>query len=236
MELDPPQAPSAPPGPAAAPAGPPPTPHQEGSAFIQALKGVGLLKELTDGLHAALIERLPSVGDVDVRRMELLRLYYIESPNDGGDARRGADGFLLHDSEKPETARELVARMAKLTPELAPVSLERIGTDDGPLVIRSGAETFSAVNESEEDLDTDEIDLSELDAAPTVAVRALIRAMNILLDRIDRRERFVLLCSDGTRECYARLSLGDALALCAAGHLDDVDDEAVLDLGAWGRG
>jgi len=235
MELDPPQAPSAPPGPAA-PAGPPPTPHQEGSAFIQALKDVGLLKELTDGLHSALIERLPSVDDVDVRRMELLRLYYVESPQDGGEARRAADRFILHDSEHPESARQLVDRIAKLIPEIQPVSLERIGTDDGPLVVRSGADTFSAVNESEEDLDTDEIDLSELEAAPTVTVRAIFRAMNILLDRIEARDRFVLLCSDGQRECYVQLSLGDALSLCAAGHLDDDDDEAVLDLGAWGRG
>lgn len=234
MELDPPQEASVPPGPPSA--APPPTPHQEGSAFIQALKGVGLLKELNEGLHAALMERLPSVDDVDVRRMELLRLYYLEAPKDGGHARRSADRFLLHDSEQPESARELVARIAELTPELHPVSLERIGTDDGPLVIRSGPETFSAVNEAEEDLDTDEIDLSELEAAPTVAVRALFRAFNILLDRIENRDRFVLLCSDGTRECYARLSLGDALSLCAAGHLDDEDDEEVLDLGAWGRG
>ena len=234
MELDPPQAPSAPPGPAAA-AAPPPTPHQQGSAFIQALKSVGLLKELTDGLHSALIERLPSVDDVDVRRMELLRLYYVESPQDGGEARRAADSFILHDAEQPESARQLVARIAKLVPDLQPVSLERIGTDDGPLVIRSGPEIFSAVNESEEDLDTDEIDLSELDAAPTVAVRALFRAMNILLDRTDQEDRFVLLCSDGTRECYTRLSLGDALSLCTNGHLDDEDDELVLDMGAWGR-
>lgn len=195
-----------------------------------------MLKELTDGLHAALIERLPSVDDVDMRRMELLRLYYVESPQDGGDARRAVDSFLLYDSEQPESARQLVARIAKLVPDVPAVSLERIGTDDGPLVIRSGPDTFSAVNETEEDLDTDEIDLSELEAAPTVTVRALFRAFNILLDRVDARDRFVLLCSDGTRECYARLSLGDALSLCANGHLDDDDDEAVLDLGAWGRG
>ncbi len=195
-----------------------------------------MLKELTEGLHAALIERLPSVDDVDVRRMELLRLYYVESPQDGGEARRAADSFILHDSEQPESARQLVARIARLVPDVPAVSLERIGTDDGPLVIRSGPDTFSAVNESEEDLDTDEIDLSELEAAPTVAVRALFRAFNILLDRVDARDRFVLLCSDGTRECYARLSLADALSLCAAGHLDDDEDEAVLDLGAWGRG
>ncbi len=204
--------------------------------FIDALRGVGLLAELNDGLHAALIERLPSVDDVDVRRMELLRLYYQEAPADGGAARRTADRFVLHDSAQPESAGQLVVRIAELTPELHPISLERIGTDDGPLVIRSGPETFSAVNEAEEDLDTDEIDLSELEAAPTVAVRALFRAINILLDHIQNRDRFVLLCSDGTRECYVRLSLADALGLCAAGHLDDTDDEAVLDLGAWGRG
>ena len=87
----------------------------------------------------------------------------------------------------------------------------------------------------DDDLDTGQIDLSELDASPTVAVQALVRAVNILLDREDVRERFVLLCCDGRRECYVRVSLADALALCTAGHLASDEDEAVLDLGAWGR-
>jgi hypothetical protein len=203
-------------------------------AFVRALREADLLKDLNEGLLAAFMERLPK-GDPDVRRVELLRLYYLEANDGDRERRQAADRFVMHDVDKPQSAAALIERIATCTPEIAPLSLERIGTDDGPLVIRSKDDAFSAVNESEEDLDTDEIDLSELDASPTVAVRAIFRAVNILLDRQSIRERYVLVCADGSRECYAALSLADALKLCAAGHLEDHDDEAVLDLGAWGR-
>lgn len=231
MELDPPQeAVSGPP-----PAAPPPTPAESGAAFIESLRTVGKLGDLSEGLLSALLERLPLTGDEDERRVELLRLYYVEAPADGGLARRTADRVVIHAADTGQSARDVVQALAACAPELGTLSLQRIGTDDGPLVIRNSADTFSAVNESEEDLDTDQIDLTELESSPTVTVRALVRAVNILLDRVQVRERFVLVCCDGRRECYARLSLADALALCGAGVLDDDDDEAVLDLGAWGR-
>ncbi len=234
MELDPPQETVS--GPPPSVGGPPPTPVETGAAFISALRDVGLLGDLNDGLLNALLERLPPTHDEDVRRTELMRLYYVEAPSDGGVARRTKDRLLLHDAESGDSAREIVRRLVECSPEVGALSLERIGTDDGPLVLRTRSDTFSAVLEADDDdLDTGQIDLSELDASPTVAVQALVRAVNILLDREDVRERFVLLCCDGRRECYVRVSLADALALCTAGHLASDEDEAVLDLGAWGR-
>ena len=127
-----------------------------------------------------------------------------------------------------------MVRLGAITPELGPDTLERIGSDDGPLVLRAG-EHLAAVTdpEEEEELDTGPIDLSELEESATITVRGLVRAVNILLDRFGVRERLVPLPSDGRREAYGALPVAEAMTLCRAGALDVTNAERLFDLAAW---
>jgi hypothetical protein len=196
---------------------------------------VGLLGEMTDALLAIFQETASSTTDADARRLDLLVRYY----HANGDAevmrrRRLADRFFLHDADVPASARDLVERLAALAPELGRVTLERIGSDDGPLVLRAG-EHLAAVTDPEEDeeLDTGQVDLTELEEAASITVRGLVRAQNILLDRFGIRERLVPLPSDGRREAYVALAVAEAMNLCRDGGLDVSNAERLFDLAAW---
>jgi hypothetical protein len=123
-----------------------------------------------------------------------------------------------------------------VAPELARLRFERIGTDDGPLVLRIG-EHICAVDEGEDDDDVgpgeeQDVDLSALDGA-SVTVRNLVRAANVLLDREGVERRFILLRCDGRREAFCGLDLNRAMELCSLGLLEEKSASRLLEFGGW---
>lgn len=201
-------------------------------AFVGSLQEAGLLSELSPELLSKLQARSGAQDD-DARRLDIVVAYFGGSDSEGSALRRIAqDRFFLHRDDDETSAKELVVRLAALTPEVGGVNLERIGSDEGPLVLRAG-EHFSAVADEEEHLDTGEIDLSELDASPTVMVRSLVGAINVLLERCDVRQRLIPLPGDGKREAYVAAGVAEAMILCQAGCLEEDDPEQLMDFCGW---
>ncbi len=211
---------------------PPPTPAQQDRAFTERLRGAGLLGELTDGLLEVLLERVDPGGDEQARRLDLLSLYYEGSGDPEVAARRAAvDRWLLHRDGEAANAHAIVRRLASLAVELGPVGLERIGSVDGPLVVRAG-EHLSAVTDGEEDIDADAGDPHAAEPE-TITVRGLVRALNVLLDRHQVRTRWVALASDGRREAFVTLGVAEAMLLCRSGDLEHASPEEVIEFAAW---
>ncbi|NOY92232.1 MAG: hypothetical protein GXP55_13645 [Deltaproteobacteria bacterium] len=203
---------------------PPPLPEEEDRLFFTALSEAGVLEELGDTLRLVLSEQA-GVGDEEKRRLDLVELYYAAS----GDAetckrRRLQDRFFAHHDDQATSAKDLVAGLREVLPEISQVHLARIGGDDGPLVLRSG-ELFAAV--------ADELDEDPEEDGGEVTVRGLVHAMNVLLDRVGVRERLVALPGDGQREVYVGLPLASAMVLCRDGLLDADDPEELMDSAAW---
>lgn len=144
---------------------------------------------------------------VDSRRMDILELYY-RGNDDASVAsrRRGSDRFFMHNDHFSVNAHQLVALLADLNPELGSVKLQRIGAQSGPLVLRAG-EHFSAI------MDEDD----EVAEADTIAVRALVRAINGLLAKAEVTERLVLLVPDESRELYVGVTEQGAMTLLQGG-------------------
>ncbi len=209
----------------------------EDQVLVRALQAVGLVAELDD---EELLRVASEAGEDerDARRVSLLELYYdAGGDRDAARRRRGTDRFFLQRVGEPATAAGLVARLTALAPELDEVSMERIGGEDGPLVLRAGENVAAVLDDYEEEADTGELDLAEAEAqkraVPMVTVRGLVRAINILLDRADVRTRLVALQGDDEREVYVGLGVTEALQLARDGHLEDEDPEEVMDLGGW---
>lgn len=203
--------------------------------YLEALKAAGLLAEL-DSEELLRIASEVEQPDQEKRRVDMLEIYYAAAGvQESSERRREADRFFLQRVGQPATAAGLVERLAALAPELTGVELERIGGDDGPLVMRCGEHFAAVLDHFEEELDTDQIDLRTLDegTVPMVTIRGLVHALNVLLDRHSVRERLVSLRGDDDREVYVRLDVTSAIALANAGHLEDVDLEDVMDLAAW---
>ncbi len=205
--------------------------------FLDAMSAAGLLEELDEEELLRLASEVGE-GEPDERCVTLLELYY----DAGGDEeaagrRRRKDRFFLQRVDQPATASGLVARLVELTPELAEVTLERIGGGDGPLVLRSGEHFAAVLDDYEEETDTGELDIREAElrksGVPMVTVRGLVHALNVLLDRRGVRERLVALRGDAEREIYAGLGVTEAMQLTRSGCLEDDDAEDVMDLGAW---
>jgi len=224
-----------PPAPSGPVSGPPPTPEATDRSYVRALQGAGLMAELSEMLMAVLLDSVEPHEDEDARHLDLLELYYA-----GGDAedvatrRRAADRFFVHHAEDVVNAHQLVSRLSALVPEIGTVSLERIGSDDGPLVLRAG-EHFSAVVDEpeEEEMDTGQIDLTELEPETSITVRGLVGSINVLLDRNDVRSRLVPLTSDGEREAYVCCGVAEAMVLCRDGYLEAEDPERLMEFCAW---
>lgn len=211
-------------------AGPPPVPEQADGAFFGALREAGLLEELTDGLQMVLFERIGAKNEEE-RRFDIIEMYYAANGDEAARATRiAADRYFAHDDTEPVNAHALVSRLAAVSPELGAVTLERIGSEDGPLVLRAG-DHLSAV--TDEDDDEDEDGLSSDAGSPSITVRGLVRAINVLLDRHEVRERLVELPSDGRREAYVALGLSAAMQLCQADHLEERDPEALMEFAGW---
>lgn len=208
----------------------------EDRAFLDAMRGAGLLSEL-DQEELLRVASEVSDGDTDERCVTMLELYFEAAGDVETSARRRlADRFFIQRMDEPVTATALVSRLVSLTPELDGVTLERIGGDDGPLVLRAG-DHHAAVLDDEDDPDTGEIDLRAAELRKSgvamVTVRGLVRALNVLLDRHGVRERLIAIRGDHEREIYAGLGVTQALSLTRAGYLEDDDAEDVLELGAW---
>ena len=216
---------------------PPPTPSKSDAAYVSALREAGVLKDIGDVLLQVLQERLGASHDAFARRLDLIELYY----QGGGDEEIGRkrvleDRFFCHRSDEPISAHGIVRRIAGVTPELTAVRLERIGagdSDDGPLVLRAGDHLAAVEEHDEADLDTDEIDLNELSDVSTISVRALVGAVNVLLDRHDIRERLVLLPTDGGRESFIATGVTEAMLLCKNGFLEETAPESLIEFGGW---
>lgn len=205
-------------------------------AFFEALQSVGLLAEL-DGDELLRIATEVDELDRDRRRVDYLALYYAAGGAEAtAEARRLSDRFFLQSVGQPATAAGLVTRLAALTPELEGVVLERIGGEDGPLVLRCGDHFAAVLDHFEEEADTDQIDLRDLEAdddVPMVTVRGLVHALNVLLERRGIRERLVSLRGDPHREVYVQLGMAEAARLLRDGYLEDDELEYVMELAAW---
>ncbi len=204
-------------------------------AFLDALRVAGLLAELDDEELLRVASEVEAT-DPDERWVELLELYY-GTPDDARRAARSeADRFFTQRVGQPATASGLVARLSELSPELGGIALERIGGPEGPLVLRAGEHFCAVLDEHEEEMDTDQVDLSDIEGkadVPMVTVRGLVRSTNVLLERHGIRDRLISLRGDDKREIYVRLGVTQAMALCQKGFLEDEEPEDVMELGAW---
>jgi len=120
------------------------------------------------------------------------------------------------------SAHQLLSSLAELNPEIGPVSLQRIGGAEGPLVLRSG-EHFSAVT----DEDDEDAELG------TVAVRALVRALNALLAKAAVDERLVPLVPDEKRELYLGVTEQGAMTLLQGGCTELTAVAALREFAGW---
>lgn len=212
----------------------------EDLVFLDVLRAAGLAQDLRGD---ELLRVATAITDAEglQRRVDLLESYYSAAGDEPlGRARRRGDRFFIQHATDPVTAGALVARLGEITPELGAIALERIGSsDDGPLVLRAGEHFSALLDEHEETLDTDEIDLRELEErrragnVTMVTVRGLVRAVNVLLDRHGVRERLVALRSDDDREVYVATTVTEAIELARGGWLEDDDVEDVMELGGW---
>jgi len=190
--------------------------------FVRLLHAAGLACELDVRILESIALDIEQ-SRVDARRMDILASYYRgdEDPSVGA-RRRLSDRFFMRNDQVPATAHELVSRLANLNPEVGEVSLQRIGGDHGPLVLRSG-EHFSAVtDEDDEDAEPD-----------TVAVRALVRALNALLAKAKVDERLVPLVPDETRELYVGVTEQGAMTLLQGGCTDLSAVAALREFAGW---
>jgi hypothetical protein len=190
--------------------------------FVRLLNAAGLACELDTSLLSVITTDLDE-SRVDSRRMDVLEHYY-RGNNDASIAirRRRTDRFFIHNDHFSVNAHQIVASLATVNPEIAPVQLQRIGADDGPLVLRAG-EHFSAVT----DEDDDEAEKG------TVAVRALVRALNALLAKAEIDARLVPLIPDDCRELYVGVTEEGAMTLLQGGCTELSAAAALREFASW---
>jgi hypothetical protein len=190
--------------------------------FVRLLNSAGLACEL-DAAQLSVITSSLEESRIDCRRMDILGLYY-RGKDDASVAsrRRRSDRFFMHNDYFSVNAHQLVASLANLNPEIAPVKLQRIGDGEGPLVLRTG-EHFSAV------IDEDDDDAEK----GTVAVRALIRSLNALLAKARVPERLVPLVPDESRELYVGVTEEGAMTLLQGGCTEISAVAALREFASW---
>jgi hypothetical protein len=218
--------------------------HEKDAAFLEALRNVGLLPDLTGEELRRTTRVARSRGRREgstMFRMELLDAHYGAGGDSGiGSSRRQADRYFVHHESEPVTASALLDRLSALAPEVGRIALERIGSGaDSTLVLRAGDDFVALLDDFEEGMDTGEVDLRDLEGrssgqpAAMVTVRGLVRGVNVLLGRRDVRERLVPLRSDVMREVYVGLPLTEAIELARGGLLEEESAEDVMELGGW---
>jgi len=190
--------------------------------FVRLLNAAGLACELDTKQLSAIASNLDE-SRVNSRRMDILGLYYRGNDDASVAARRrSTDRFFMHNDYFSVTAHQLVSSLANFNPEIAAVKLKRIGTDEGPLVLRAG-EHFSAItDEDDEDAETG-----------TVAVRALVRALNALLAKAAVSERLVPLVPDDSRELYVGVTEEGAMTLLQGGCTELSAVAALREFASW---
>ncbi|MBW2461607.1 MAG: hypothetical protein JRH11_08160 [Deltaproteobacteria bacterium] len=205
------------------------SPDREDLLFINKLSAVGLLGDLgADELKSLLAS---DAGQLEVtRHLDMLTSYY----SGAGDHARGvhrcvSDRFYLLSDQDVISGKGIVSALAALSPEVGEISMERIGSDDGPLVLRCGDHVAAIVDEYEESLDTDEIDLRDLDERASVTAQSIVQAVNALLDRYGAERRFVPLLGDFSREAYVAVTEAGAVDLCRAGFLELESQEQLFE-------
>lgn len=190
--------------------------------YVSLLNTAGLACEL-DAQQLAAIASNVTEERIDSRRMDILELYYGGNEDASVASRRCAsDRFFAHHDDFKVTAHQIVATLADLNSEIAPVKLQRIGTDGGPLVLRAG-EHFSAVTDEED----------ESGESGTVAVRALVRAMNALLAKSGVDERLIPLVPDDARELYVGVTEEGAMTLLQGGCTEISVVQALREFASW---
>ncbi len=203
---------------------------QEGAApyskrdeeFLRLLHAAGLACELDTKQLGSIASTLEETR-VESRRMDILELYY-RGNEDASMAmrRRSSDRFFLHNAHFSVTAQDLVGSLEKLNPEVGAVELQRIGGGDGPLVLRAG-ESFSAVTDEDDEEADDE----------TVAVRALVRAVNALLAKVEVAERLIPLVPDQSRELYIGVTEQGAMTLLQGGCTELSTVASLREFASW---
>jgi hypothetical protein len=190
--------------------------------FVRVLNAAGLARELDETQLSTITANLEE-SRVDCRRMDILGLYYRGNDDASVAARRrGSDRFFMHNDYFSVNAHQLVSSLANLNPEIASVKLQRIGTDEGPLVLRAG-EHFSAISDEDD----------EDDERGTVAVRALVRALNSLLAKAEVSERLVPLVPDEARELYVGVTEAGAMTLLQGGCTELSAVAALREFASW---
>ncbi len=190
--------------------------------FVTALHEAGVALEL-DGAELTRAARLAHAEPGPARRIDLLEAYYGAAGDPILSQRRHAtDRWFVYSIEDGLTSSTLVQRLLASAPELSAARLERIGGEEGALILRAGDEVCG--------LEDDRIHQGLV----TVSVRDMVRAFNVLLDRHGVRTRLVGLFGDGTREAYfGQSSMGSAIALANAQYLDAADAEILMQRTAW---
>ena len=190
--------------------------------FVELLQQVGLARELDGEVLATLTEQLTETR-VDVRRMDLLEHYYRPTGDgDLGRQRASTDRVLIHKSTDRVSSHDLVSTLSGISPEVPPVKLQRIGGDEGPLVLHAG-ENFSAITDDE----TESFDPG------TVSVRSLVRAFNGLIARTPLETRFIPLVPDDNREIYVSATKERMLTLARGGCVEPLPLSAIDDFAFW---
>ena len=190
--------------------------------FVRILNAAGLACEL-DTTQLSVIAANLEESRVDSRRLDILGLYYRGNDDASVAARRrSTDRFFMHNDYFSVNAHQLVSSLANLNPEIASMRLQRIGTDEGPLVLRAG-EHFSAITD-EDDEDAEH---------GTVAVRALVRAVNSLLAKAGVNERLVPLVPDDSRELYVGVTEEGAMTLLQGGCTELSAVAALREFSSW---
>ncbi len=200
--------------------------------FLAAMRGAELMTGADDGALAALSDGLSDAPE-DAQRLDLVEGYYDAAGDAEASGRRtDADRYFIFREGDRTNAHLVVQQLAALLPEIGMVSLERIGSEDGPLVIRAG-EHLSAVTDINAHLEDDEVDISALEDDDTVSVQALVTALNVLVGHCEVSERWVQLRGDGSREAYVATTLSRAIGLRSAGVLEEDDSELLIEFAGW---
>lgn len=230
---------SSPPESTVAPSSSPPSSPvtRDDQDFANALRGAGLAPDLV-GEELTRVARRARAEPLIERQADMLEAYYDANGDESlSGTRRSVDRFLCQRADVPVGTTALLNHLGALAPELGEIALERIGGgEEGPLVLRAGEHFAALLDDYEENLETGEIDLRDVEAArggQAVTLRGLVRALNGLLERFGVRERLVPLRSDADREMYVALPLTEALELARQGYLEDDDAAAVMELGCW---
>ncbi|MBK8170065.1 MAG: hypothetical protein IPK60_06940 [Sandaracinaceae bacterium] len=208
-----------------------PTPTDDDGSFVTALQAAGLLTELDDNEFLRILGLLPDEMQGAARRMELLSLYF-----QGGDEptvgwrRTQADRYFMHRETDTVSAQSILRRVCALAPEVGSVTLERIGEARyGQLVLRNNEHVIAVVDDDELDDDDATVPIT----MPTVTVRGIVRAMNMLLQRAGVRIRLIPLASNDFAEAYIAMSVRAVMDLAKAGILDEDDPEELMEFAGW---